>query len=58
MESAVLRWVHVSKNTYVNRGGTGIGNRVEVHQQRMSVQVYVEVTGILRVLLLVHIRLP
>src|SRR5205814_4891944 len=49
--------VHVLKNTDVNRCGTGVRNRVQVYQQRMSVQVYLEMAVILGVLLLVYIRL-
>src|ERR1039457_4136753 len=55
---AVRRWVHIPENAYVNRRGTGVGNRIEVQQQRMSVQVYLEMAGILGDLPLFHIRLP
>ena len=58
MELAVRRWVHIPENTYIDRSGTGVGNRIQVHQQRMSVQVYLEMAVILGVLLLVYIRLP
>src|ERR1019366_1411641 len=55
---AVRRWVHIPKNAYVNRSGTGVGSRIEVQQQRMSVQVDLEMAGILGDLPLVHIGLP
>ena len=58
VELAVCRWVHILENTYVDRGGTGVRDRIEVHQQRMPVQVYLEMAAILGVLLLVYIRLP
>jgi len=59
VELAVVRCrVHVLENTYVDRSGTGVGNRIEVYQQRMAVEVYLEMAVILGVLLLVDIRLP
>ena len=58
MEFAVWRWVHILEYTYIDRSGSGVGNRIEVPQQRMSVQVYLEMAAILGVLLLVCLRLP
>ena len=58
MDLAVARRVHILENADIDGSGTGVGNRVQVHQQWMPVQVYLEMAVILSVLLLVHIRLP
>ena len=57
VELSVRRRAHILECSNINSGGTGVCNRIEFHQQRMPIQIYLKMAIILGVLLVFHIWL-
>lgn len=58
MKFAVMGWLHILERTDVYCGGTGVGNRIKVAQQRMAVELHINVANVLRVFFLIAGAFP
>ena len=53
MKLAVLTRLHILEYTDVYCGGPGVGNRIEIAQERMAIQLDIDVAQVLSIIFLV-----